>query len=62
MNLLKTTTAACSHCLEKVPARVVEREGQVYLQKACPNHGDEEALLASDARLYWNSGPGGGWR
>ena len=39
---------------------MVEREGQVYLQKACPNHGDEEALLASDARLYWNSGPGGG--
>ena len=30
MSLLKTTTSACPHCLEKVPARVVERDGQVY--------------------------------
>ena len=60
MSLLKTTTSACPHCLEKVPAKVVDRDGQVYLQKECPDHGEEEALLASDAGLYWNAGPGGG--
>ena len=60
MSLLKTTTSACPHCLEKVPARVVERDGQVYLQKECPDHGEEEALLASDSGLYWNAGPEGG--
>ena len=60
MHLLKTTTSACPHCLEKVPARVVERDGQVFLQKSCPSHGDGEALLASDAKLYWNAGPAGG--
>lgn len=60
MNLLKTTTSACPTCLEKVPARVVEREGAVYLEKSCPQHGTGEALLASDARLYWNAGPTGG--
>ncbi len=56
----KTTTSVCSVCLEKVPAQVVERGGRVYLTKRCPTHGAEEALLASDARLYWNAGPEGG--
>ena len=60
MNLLKTTTSLCPQCLEKVPARVVERAGEVFLQKSCPVHGEEEALLASDARLYWNAGSEGG--
>lgn len=55
MKLLKTTTSVCPRCLAKVPARVVERDGQVFLNKTCPTHGDEEALLASDARLYWNA-------
>jgi len=60
VNLLKTTISACPSCLEKVPARVVERDGAVYLEKSCPTHGADEALLASDARLFWNAGPTGG--
>ena len=48
---LKETTSVCAHCLERVAAVVVERDGQVFLRKSCPVHGDEEALLASDARL-----------
>ena len=61
---LKTTLSLCPHCLERVPAEVVERGGRVYLHKTCPTHGDEEALIASDAGLYWNqdeaAGPGCG--
>lgn len=63
MGLIKTTTSVCAHCLERVPAKVVERGGQVFLTKACETHGDQEALLASDARLYWHAGdaaPGAG--
>ena len=52
---LKTTLSLCPHCLERVPAKVVERGGKVFLQKSCPAHGAEEALLASDASLYWNA-------
>ena len=55
---LKETTSVCAHCLDRVSAVVVERNGQVFLKKTCPVHGDEEALLASDARLYWNDGQG----
>ena len=51
---LKHTTSVCSRCLERVPARIVERDGQVILEKRCALHGDEEALLASDATMYWN--------
>ena len=55
----KSTTSACPQCLRKVPARVFERDGRVYLSKECPTHGADEALLASDAGLYWNAGPEG---
>ncbi len=51
--LLKTTTSVCPRCLVKVPATVFERAGEIVLEKTCPEHGIEEALLASDAAFYW---------
>lgn len=54
MHLIKTTTSACPKCLRKIPANVFERDGRVFLKKACVEHGEEEALLASDAQLYWH--------
>lgn len=57
-SILKETTSVCSHCLQSVAAQVLERDGTVVLQKRCTVHGDEEALLASDSRLYWNPTPG----
>lgn len=56
MAQLKTTSSVCSQCLDHVPAVVSERDGQVVLTKTCSTHGAEEALLASDSRLYWNPG------
>jgi uncharacterized radical SAM superfamily Fe-S cluster-containing enzyme len=64
--VIKTTTSVCSTCLTKVPA-VVYREGsQVLLEKTCPEHGTEQALLADDPDFYYESskdkgacGPGG---
>ncbi len=60
MHRLKATTSVCPHCLTKVPAEVFERDGAAVMRKTCPEHGVEEALLASDARLHWTAGPGGG--
>ena len=67
--IIKTTTSLCPTCLTKVPARVVERDGQVFMEKSCRSHGEDVALLASDATLYWRGagspnalpgcGPGG---
>ncbi len=58
--LLNDTISVCPVCLSRVPAVVEERDGRVYLRKLCPDHGDEEVLLASDARLYWVADPRGG--
>jgi tetraether lipid synthase len=54
--LLKNTVSVCPTCLVRVPATVEERDGQVFLRKSCPAHGSNDALLSSDARLYWLSG------
>ena len=62
---VKGTTTVCPECLERVPGTVVERDARVYLQRNCTAHGATEALIASDAALYWNEtrgpvcGPGG---
>jgi tetraether lipid synthase len=60
MDLLKTTTSVCSRCLTRVPAKVVRRDGSIILQKRCPEHGEEEAVVSSDERLYWLAGSGDG--
>lgn len=52
--LLKQTTTVCPDCLDMVPGTVIERNGKVFLNRCCPLHGDNEALLASDSALYWN--------
>ncbi|MFV1980010.1 MAG: radical SAM protein [Rhodothermia bacterium] len=53
--LIKTTTSLCPECLTRVPANVVARDGRVFLEKYCDEHGEDIALLASDAALYWRS-------
>lgn len=44
--------AFCNICKEIVPARHIERDGRVFLQKNCPKCGINEYLVSSDARLY----------
>ncbi len=59
MPILKTTTSVCPTCLTKVPAEVVTDGDDVLLRKECPEHGMQEALIASDQRFYWTAGPSG---
>ncbi len=53
---IKETTTVCPECLKHLPGAVVERNGQTFLTRTCPTHGEMEALLASDSALYWNQG------
>jgi uncharacterized radical SAM superfamily Fe-S cluster-containing enzyme len=46
------TNSLCSQCLTKVEAKVIFREGGVYLVKHCPTHGREEVLIADDIDYY----------
>lgn len=50
--LIHETTSLCRVCKNGVPARVVERAGQVWMTKACPRHGAQEVHLSDDAGWY----------
>jgi 7,8-dihydro-6-hydroxymethylpterin dimethyltransferase len=47
--LLATTRALCPTCLRVVEAETVERDGQVWLVRTCPEHGPAESLVLGDA-------------
>jgi uncharacterized radical SAM superfamily Fe-S cluster-containing enzyme len=49
---LDTTASLCKSCLRSVPARVVESEGRVWIEKECPSHGHQRELLEEDASWY----------
>lgn len=52
---IKTTLSICPICLEPVSAEVYRKNGAVWMRKTCAEHGDFSALLASDARHYYES-------
>jgi uncharacterized radical SAM superfamily Fe-S cluster-containing enzyme len=47
-----TTSALCSSCLRTVEAKILFKDGQVYMDKWCPAHGTERALIADDEAYY----------
>jgi uncharacterized radical SAM superfamily Fe-S cluster-containing enzyme len=52
---IKSTLSICPTCLEQLEADIVLQDGGVWMHKTCPSHGDFSALLASDARHYYQS-------
>ncbi len=46
------TRALCPECLQVVDAKVILRDGKVYLVKWCREHGTSEALVYGDAEAY----------
>jgi uncharacterized radical SAM superfamily Fe-S cluster-containing enzyme len=51
-HVIKKTQSVCPHCLGSVPAVIYEKERQVYMQKACPEHGEFDVYLWPDAEHY----------
>lgn len=49
------TVSLCEHCLRRVEAKQVIRDGQVWMYKWCPEHGQSKVLIATDA-AYWRAG------
>ena len=50
--LLRETRGTCPVCIEMVPAKVVEDGGRIFIEKACPEHGSNRALIAIDPAYY----------
>ncbi|MBD2020306.1 radical SAM protein [Leptolyngbya sp. FACHB-36] len=46
------TNSVCSKCLAKTEAKIIFRDGNVYLMKHCSFHGREEVLIADDIEYY----------
>lgn len=53
----------CNQCSARVPAEFIIREGQVWIRKNCPEHGQNESLVSGDAKAWqakrdlWNYVP-----
>jgi hypothetical protein len=52
MKILRETQSLCPHCLMSLPATIYEKNGAVYMQKACPVHGGFDVYLWPDAEHY----------
>jgi uncharacterized radical SAM superfamily Fe-S cluster-containing enzyme len=46
------TKGLCAVCKSGVDAKVIFRDGSVYLDKFCPAHGKQECLIASSVEWY----------
>ncbi len=46
------TTSLCETCLALVPAKIEIRDGEVWYQKRCRQHGTQHTLVSTDAD-YW---------
>jgi 7,8-dihydro-6-hydroxymethylpterin dimethyltransferase len=49
------TNSLCSKCLNKVEAKIIFEDDNVYLIKHCPTHGREQVLIADDIEYYKQS-------
>ncbi len=54
---IKQTQSLCPVCLEKIDADVLERDGKVWMDKTCAEHGGYTALLSDDVRHYYVADP-----
>ena len=52
---LELTKSICPVCKAVIDAQVNIRDDRVYLRKRCREHGEFEALVYGDARMYLDS-------
>jgi 7,8-dihydro-6-hydroxymethylpterin dimethyltransferase len=49
---LEFTRSVCPECRVVIDAEVVARDNRILLHKRCPEHGEFDALVYSDAEMY----------
>jgi len=49
---IKKTTSICPVCLEPIDAQVLERHGEIWMDKECVYHGQFSILLSPDTKHY----------
>ena len=48
------TKSLCAVCKQGVDAKIIVRDGKVYFDKYCPEHGHQECMVASSAQWYFD--------
>ena len=56
-HFLKDTSSICPECHQVLPAKLMEKHGQVMMVKSCPEHGTYEDTYWSDVE-QWNRARG----
>jgi len=51
-NLIKKTQSLCPVCKDIIEADIIEENGQIWMERICPLHGEFRYLIWSDADLY----------
>jgi len=46
------STSLCPECMKKIPMRIYEENGVIYLEKTCPEHGKFEDIYWGDAEIF----------
>lgn len=48
------TLSLCPECLQRIDAKIVFEENNVFMLKRCPEHGNSKVLIADDTEYYKN--------
>ena len=48
------TISLCPECLKRIDAKIVFEDGNVFMLKRCPEHGNSKVLIADDIDYYKN--------
>ncbi len=48
------TLSLCPECLRRIDAKIVFEDGNVFMLKRCPEHGNSKVLIADDIEYYKN--------
>ena len=52
MRDLSQTESLCPECLKRIPAKIFERDGKVWIEKVCSEHGRVEDLYWGSYEMY----------
>jgi len=52
IGLPKQVESLCPECGKIIPAKILERDGKVLMEKTCPDHGFIKDVVYGDAELY----------
>lgn len=49
---METIQSLCPYCNRRIDASILIRQPKVYLHKSCPEHGESDVLISTDANYF----------